>query len=109
VLIAKGDGSFSLDKERMKGGTNMARPLFISKKGTDIVIFTPSHRIEGKVHVHPGSRFTDFMEARTHYGFIAVTDANVYPVSGDKALYSVEFLNINKNFIAMIFPKTDIE
>jgi hypothetical protein len=87
----------------------MAKPLFVNKDKSQVVIFTASHRIEGEIHVYSGSRLTDFMEAKTNYGFMAVTNATVFPLSGDKALYSVRFLNVNKNFVVMIVPKGDCQ
>lgn len=87
----------------------MVRGLFVSKEKTEVIIFTQSHRVEGEIHLYPSGRLTDFMQAKTEYGFIAVTNAEIYPLGGENPLYSVGFISLNRNFIVMIFPKSEVK
>lgn len=83
----------------------MVEALKVTKEKAEVVVYTQQHRIEGEVHLHPGSRFTDFMNVKTGLGFMPITNAKVYTLSGDKLLHTVDLLNINKSSIVIIFPK----
>jgi hypothetical protein len=80
-------------------------PLKVGKSQTSVVIFTQCHRIEGKIHALPGSRLTDFMNANAGQAFLPVTEARVYPLSGERPLYTPDFLNVNRNHITLIIPQ----
>jgi hypothetical protein len=80
-------------------------PLQVEKSQTSVVIFTQWHRIEGKIHAPPGSRLTDFMNANMGQTFLPVTEARVYPLSGERPLYTPDFLNVNRNHITLIIPQ----
>lgn len=79
--------------------------LKVEKNPTSVVIFTGCHRIEGKIHIFPGSRLTDFMNTNTGQTFLPVTEARVYPLSGETPLYTSEFLNVNRNHVTSIIPQ----
>jgi hypothetical protein len=81
------------------------RVLKVEKSPTGVVIFTECHRIEGKIHVFPGCRLTDFMNANTGQPFLPVTEATVYPISGETPIYKPDFLNVNRNHIISIIPE----
>ncbi len=86
----------------------MVRPVVpdIVKKIRDrlpVVFITECLRVEGEVHVRPGERLTDFMNA-AEYQFIAVTHARVYNLSEGGKAYSVDFLNINRSSVIIGFP-----
>jgi len=71
----------------------------------DVVIYTHSHRVEGRIHYPPGGRLTDVMNFKPEAMFIAVTHAKIYTLSGEEPLHIVEFLDINRAHITMVFPK----
>jgi hypothetical protein len=77
-------------------------PMKIPKTPTSVVIFTQCHRIEGKIHTPAGARLTDFMNASTAQTFLPVTEARVYPLSGDQPLYTSDFLSVNRNHVTLI-------
>jgi hypothetical protein len=77
--------------------------VMVRKTETDVVIFTQQHRIEGKAHILPGARFTDFMNTTTGFGFMPITDAKIYNLADGKLLYAVDFLSVNKNLVVMAF------
>jgi hypothetical protein len=79
--------------------------LKVARSQVSVVIFTQSCRIEGKIHALPGSRLTDFMNANTGQTFLPVTEARVYPLSGETPLYTVDFLNVNRNHITVVIPQ----
>jgi hypothetical protein len=83
-------------------------PLKVAKSEISVVIFTQRHRIEGKIHAVLGSRLTDFMNANTGQTFLPVTEARVYASSGERPLYTVDLLNVNRNYITVIIPQTTV-
>jgi hypothetical protein len=93
----------------MSGTSQKTEPLKVKRNEIGVVIFTQCHRIEGKVHTFPGSRITDFMNARTEQTFLAVTEARVYALSGERPLYTAGFLNVNRSHITLVMPQTKIE
>jgi len=78
----------------------------VKKAAVDVVLFTQQQRIEGKAYMHLGGRFTDFMNAPGGLGFVAITHAKIYTLAEDKLLYAIDLLNVNRNFVVMVFPKT---
>jgi len=83
--------------------------VMVKKATPDVIIFTQQHRIEGKAYLLPGGRFTDFMNAPTGLGFIPITDAKIYSLAEDKLLYTVDFLNVNKNLVVLAFPQASAQ
>ena len=81
------------------------RPMRVEKSQTSVVILTQWCRIEGKIHALPGSRLTEFMNSSTGQTFIPITEARVYPLSGETPFYTADFLNVNKNYIIVIIPQ----
>ena len=71
----------------------------------EVVLYTNSHRVEGRIHYSPGARLTDFMNFRLEAQFMAITHATIYTLTGEDPLYTVDFLDINRNHITMVFPK----
>ena len=78
-------------------------PLKIKKERLQVVIFTQNYRVEGEVHIQPGSRLTDFINVGDK-SFIAVTNARVYNLSEEEPVHVVDFLTLNRNGITMAFP-----
>jgi hypothetical protein len=68
-----------------------------------VVLITERIRVEGEVHVRPGERLTDFMNTRDNQ-FIAVTHARVYDSLEGKLVFTVDFLDINRDSIIIAFP-----
>ncbi len=70
----------------------------------EVNIFIPGTRIEGKLHLPPGGRLTDYL-ALVERKFIPVTDAKVYYMPANDLMYSIAFMSVNKDAIVYIFPK----
>jgi hypothetical protein len=68
---------------------------------TKIVLLTGHYRIVGYIGLLPGARVTDFLSESRE--FIAVTDAEVWDLSG-RRLFSSGFMDINRNKIELIMP-----
>jgi hypothetical protein len=49
------------------------------------------------------------MNTRTEQTFLAVTEARVYALSGERPLYTAGFLNVNRSHITVVVPQTKIE
>lgn len=84
-------------------------PLKAKRDRVEVMIYTQNHRVEGEVHTQPGGRLTDFVNSRGDQSFIPVTNAKVYDMSGEKQLFTADFLAVNKNGISMIFPTTGLK
>jgi len=76
----------------------------LKKDQLSVVILTRDHIIQGEVHVLPGTRLTDFVNSKPDNDFIAVTNAEVFPISQSKDILKTKFLAINKSYITMIYP-----
>lgn len=72
-----------------------------------VCIHTQNYRITGKIHLPPGGRLSDFINAQRN--FIPVTEATMETGStGEKLAFKIRFLNLNKNYIVAIFPLSEI-
>lgn len=80
---------------------------YTKKEKMRVVMCTHSHWIEGDMYVLPGSRLTDHVNVKAK-DFFPVTDAKIYDLSADKILYSVSYVAVNRDDIAMIFPLGEV-
>lgn len=67
--------------------------------GTQVVILTKKHRVEGMVSLLPGSRLTDFVNSASK--FIAVKDAKVINDQGEE-VFAGEFVDVHVRNIEII-------
>lgn len=73
----------------------------IHKRSVAARIQTPTHLIEGRLHVHPDDRVSD--ELNREEPFLAVTDARLLSSDGREVDRSA-FLSINKQHIIWLAP-----
>jgi hypothetical protein len=83
----------------------MIQPLRVEKDRMGVVIYTQHLRVEGYLHLRPGSRLTDFLDLAAAGNFMAVTDAKVYSWAEGTPLYQADVIDVNRNFIVMVIPK----
>ena len=76
----------------------------ITKDAVSSNIQTLVSRIEGNVHVRLNERVKD--ELNRGEQFLAVTDARIYNMQGQK-LYEAEFMLINRDHVIWIVPEDD--
>jgi hypothetical protein len=69
-----------------------------------VAILTEDYRIEGRIHLLPDSRLTDFVNSKTNEDFIAMTHAEIISLDKDMAVTKVPYLAINKGSITMVYP-----
>jgi hypothetical protein len=68
---------------------------------SEVIIFTNSYRIRGKIALVPGARLTDYVvEANL---FIAVTEVEVTD-KDNKFILKTPFLNVHRDHIELILP-----
>ena len=68
---------------------------------TQVTILTGTYRIKGYINLLPGARVTDYMvDAK---GFIAVTDAEVWELTGRQVL-TAPFVNVSRDHIQIVTP-----
>lgn len=77
--------------------------MYASKDRVRVVVVTNLYRIEGELHVLAGSRLSDSLNSKSK-DFLAMTDAKVYRVDGEDALYSPSYLVVNRASIDAVFP-----
>jgi len=68
-----------------------------------VILTTGGWRVEGFVHVMPGTRLTDMMNS-TAKPFVAVTDAVVRDADERVELFKPPYLAVNREQVAVIFP-----
>lgn len=73
----------------------------VSKEATPVLIQTPTHRIEGKIHIRPGVRLKD--EINQSEPFFAVTEAVLFDNTGAEQ-YRSDFLIVYRDCIIWIMP-----
>lgn len=72
------------------------------KEAIRVILLTNTYRLEGDVHVVPGGRLLD--EINKDRGFIPLTRADIYEVTGSTPLDSLEFIAVNKSQVVMVAP-----
>ena len=74
----------------------------IEQEPLAVEILTQQLRIRGVLHIHKGSRLTDFINA--HKDFIPVTQAQVATLSDGRFLYEAAFMSLNWQHVVAILP-----
>ncbi|TLM64781.1 MAG: hypothetical protein FDZ70_11350 [Actinobacteria bacterium] len=77
--------------------------VYTSKDQVKVAVMTDRLRIEGTMHVLAGSRVTDALNSKAK-DFIAFTDAAVFSLIDDRLLYEPEYVAVNREAIAALFP-----
>ena len=72
-----------------------------------VVVYTDKHRIEGFVHVLPGSRFSDFFSSDARK-FLSVTDSKIFDLDTGELLYEARFMQLNRENVVMAMPADQI-
>lgn len=78
----------------------------ITKRPVNVVIQTPTHRIQGQVHVRPDERLKDELDQTG--AFLAVTEAAVYDVNGEQVILRTHFLALQVQQIIWITPLEEL-
>ena len=73
----------------------------VTTEPLEVTIDTVMGRVRGFLHVHPGQRLSDELNAVQQY--VPVTDATVMDQSGN-VIYRTEFLALNKNHVLWVIP-----
>ncbi len=73
---------------------------------SEVVFYTKTHVIAGKVSLVPGARLTDFM--REGSDFLAVSEVSVSALDGTP-LFKSEFIDLRRDSIEMAVPKDAIK
>lgn len=77
----------------------------VTKEANPVVVTTPSHLIRGTLHVMRETRLKD--ELNNAERFVAITDADIFDLSGENHLYSNKVLLVNKDLIVWVMPQED--
>jgi hypothetical protein len=77
----------------------------LNKKTLQVVIATAAHIVRGTMYVMPDCRFRDDLNNNEH--FIAVTDAEIFDLSGNTRLYNNDLLILNKDQIVWLLPQEE--
>jgi Family of unknown function (DUF6812) len=77
----------------------------ISKESVPVIVETPTSRIQGFIHIRPGTRLKD--EINQAEPFFAVTEATIFDIKG-KEIYRCDFLAISREHIVWILPEDQL-
>ena len=73
------------------------------REAVEVIAFVPGYRINGIVHLPVGGRVSDFVNVKEKR-FVALTKASIYFEGTGKLAYKSEFINLNRDYIMLIFP-----
>jgi hypothetical protein len=79
----------------------------VSKQSVAVVARVQDSIVQGTLHLAPDNRLKDEMNSGDT--FLAITNAEIYAVGGDRLLYSSEVLIVNKDQIDWIFPREHVQ
>ncbi|MBI3732959.1 MAG: hypothetical protein HY259_05815 [Chloroflexi bacterium] len=86
-----------------KGKTFSVR---MGKDTLRVIITTERHTILGSVFISPGNRLKD--ELNHEEQFLAVSDAQVFDITGATLLYRAHFMSVHKRHILWILPTDEL-
>ncbi|MFA5836783.1 MAG: hypothetical protein WC837_07495 [Bellilinea sp.] len=78
----------------------------ITKSPIKIIMQTTMHQIHGMMHVRVGDRVKDELDTADH--FLAVTDAELFDISGANLMFKTNFLAVNLNQIIWVIPEKEL-
>ncbi|MBA4398450.1 MAG: hypothetical protein D9V45_11410 [Chloroflexi bacterium] len=78
----------------------------ITKSPIKIIMQTTMHQIHGMMHVRVGDRVKDELDTADH--FLAVTNAELFDVSGTNLMFKTNFLAVNLNQIIWVIPEKEL-
>lgn len=78
----------------------------ISREAVKVIIFVPSCRIEGNIHLPHSGRISDFLASQTKK-FFPVTEAKVFSTMprSEKFIYKTPFMTVNKRYVITLIPR----
>lgn len=82
--------------------------LHMEKQKHEVILYTKTFRIEGKIHILEGERITDFLCSLERKQFIPVTDASVFNHDDAESFLSVQYMSLNKDEITFVVPKNQV-
>jgi len=79
----------------------------IAREEKEIVALLDNFRVEGKIHIPPGGRISDFFNVPKKS--LVITEAQIFLHQDNKLLYQVEFIVLNRDLIKGLFHKEAME
>ncbi|MHB8112809.1 MAG: DUF6812 domain-containing protein [Bellilinea sp.] len=78
----------------------------ITKSPIKVIMQTTMHQIHGMMHVRVGDRVKDELDTADH--FLAVTNAELFDISGTNLMFKTNFLAVNLNQIIWVIPEKEL-
>lgn len=86
-----------------------ANPLKIEKDQKKVLIYTPTFKIIGYIHLPMNARLTDTLNfAVDKNPFIPVTKAHGYSLEDNKLCFVADFLSVNKRRIDLVLIEPEV-
>jgi hypothetical protein len=79
----------------------------ISKIPIKAILQTTTNRIIGKIHIRPSERLKDELDRSEIV--LAVTDAEIFDLSGVTSLFKTKFLAVQISQIVWVLPESELE
>lgn len=77
----------------------------VVREPVSVIIYLENCKIQGTIYLSLGGRLSDFVNDPT-VKFLPITDAFVEAiVPGQKWSYSTSFMELNKDYVLVVFPK----
>ncbi|RII01070.1 hypothetical protein B9J77_00605 [candidate division NPL-UPA2 bacterium Unc8] len=73
------------------------------RETVEVIAFVPGYRINGIIHLPVGGRISDLVNIKEKR-FVAITKASIYSEGTGRLSYKSEFINLNRDYIILIFP-----
>ena len=79
----------------------------VEREEREAVALLDNFRVEGKIHIPPGGRISDFFNVPKKS--MVMTEAKIYTHRDNFLLYQTDFLVLNRDLIKGIVPKDYLE
>ncbi len=81
---------------------------YTAKEQIRVVVYTQSCRLEGNIHVYPGSRLTDMLNVKAK-DFLALTNVVIRDLKEDTVLQQANFVAVSRDSIVAVAPVEALE
>jgi len=76
----------------------------VEREEIEVIAILDDFRVEGKIHITPGGRISDFFNIPKKS--LVITDAQIFLHRNNQLLYRTEFIILNRDLIKGILNKS---
>lgn len=79
----------------------------IEREEKEVIAILDNFRVEGKIHIPPGGRISDFFNIPKKS--LVITEAQVFLHRDNQLLYRIGFIVLNRELVMGIFPQDEMQ